>query len=259
MIILVKNYLKNFLRAIGLEVSVYSKHRHSINTKEFIPIKQNHSNFKLYNSGLKKTKNSQSDNIYKQLRFFSLMQIVKHILNNDKVYDFAECGCWKGHSSFIISKLIVENNKDIDFHIFDSFEDGLSVSNINDGDFFYRDESTKKRISKRDFYSNEQFVRNEVLKEFNFVKIYPGWIPEKFNLIKDKKFSFIHIDVDLYNPTMDSLKFFYSRLQEGGAILCDDYNISHYPGAKKAWDEFFKDKEYTFFYESPLGGCFIIK
>jgi hypothetical protein len=257
--ILILNYIKNFLRLIGLEVSIYSKFRHSIDTKEFIPIKDNHPDFKLYNNGLKKTKNSQSDNIYKQLRFLSLIQVVKYVLKKDEVYDFVECGCWKGHSSFIISNLINENKKNIDFHIFDSFEDGLSESNINDGVFFHRDEITKKRISKNNFYSTEKFVSKEVLNEFNFVNIYPGWIPVKFNQVKDKKFSFIHIDVDLYDPTMDSLKFFYPRLQDGGAILCDDYNVVHYPGARKAWDEFFIDKEYNFFYESPLGGCFIIK
>ena len=257
--ILIKNYLKNFLRMLGLEVSLYNEFSHSIDTNDFIPIKENYSNFELYNKGLKITKNLKSDNIYKQLRFLSLIQVVKHILKKNEVNDFVECGCWRGHSSFIISSLIKKSEKDINFHIFDSFEDGLSESNINDSTFFYRDEATKKRISKRDFYSSERFVSEEVLSEFNFVNIYPGWIPEKFNLIKDKKFSFIHIDVDLYDPTLHSLNFFYSRLQKGGAIICDDYNVTHYPGAKKAWDEFFLDKEYNFFYESPLGGCFIIK
>jgi|TARA_B110000858_G_C17808821_1_gene479645 O-methyltransferase len=257
--ILIKNYIKNFLRMLGLEVSLYNEFIHVIDTKDFIPIKDNNFNFQLYNKGLKITKNLKSDNIYKQLRFLSLIQVVEHILKKNEVNDFVECGCWRGHSSFIISSLIKKNKKKINFYIFDSFEDGLSESNINDGSFFYRDEATKKRISKRDFYSSESFVSEEVLSEFNFVNIYPGWIPEKFNQVKDKNFSFVHIDVDLYDPTMDSLKFFYPRLQEGGAILCDDYNVAHYPGAKKAWDEFFLNKEYNFFYESPLGGCFIIK
>ena len=38
-----------------------------------------------------------------------------------------------------------------------------------------------------------------------------------------------------------------------------DYNSSQFPGAKDAWDKYFKNQKYDFFYESPFGGCFIIK
>ena len=58
-------------------------------------------------------------------------------------------------------------------------------------------------------------MKNEVLKDFDFVKIYKGWIPEKFNLVDNSKFSFVHIDVDLYEPTLKSLEFFFPRLEEG--------------------------------------------
>ena len=62
--------------------------------------------------------------------------------------------------------------------------------------------------------------------------------PKKYGL--DKKFSFVHLDVDIYTSTLEALKFFYPRINRGGAILSHDY-----PGAvgvKKAFDEFFEDK-----------------
>ena len=31
---------------------------------------------------------------------------------------------------------------------------------------------------------------------------------------------------------------FYPKLDIGGIIVCDDYNISAYSGAKDAWDEY---------------------
>ena len=92
-----------------------------------------------------------------------------------------------------------------------------------------------KKINKTQFVSNDEFVKNEVLKDFKFVEIFKGWIPEKFNKVKDKKFSFVHIDVDLYEPTLQSLEFFFPRLIEGGIIVCDDYNSFGFDGAKKAW------------------------
>jgi Macrocin-O-methyltransferase (TylF). len=179
------------------------------------------------------------------MRFFSLIQLVQYVVSKKDVNSFVECGCWKGHSSYIIAKIIKESNRNIKFHIFDSFE-GLSTSTHNDSNFFSRKNKEKKNIS-RHFSSSENFVKDEVLKDFNFVETYKGWIPEKFNEVKDKSFSLIHIDVDLYEPTMDSLKFFYPKIVKGGIIICDDYNITAYPGAKKAKDESFLDTDYSFF------------
>ena len=77
--------------------------------------------------------------------------------------------------------------------------------------------------------------------------------------IKNKKFQFVHIDVDVFEPTLESLEFFYPRLIKGGIIVCDDYNGAQFPGATKAWDEYFKNKNVFFNYSVPLGASFIIK
>ena len=59
------------------------------------------------------------------IRFYSLIQNINHILKQKKIKDFIELGCWNGHSSLIISNLIKKSKKKINFHIFDSFK-GLS-------------------------------------------------------------------------------------------------------------------------------------
>ena len=99
----------------------------------------------------------------------------------------------------------------------------------------------------------------KVLENFNFVKLYKGWIPDRFEEVSGKKFSFAHIDVDLYEPTRDSLEFFFPRLVEGGSIVVDDYGMSQFPGCKKAVDEFLNRNECKLFYEMPAGGCFMMK
>lgn len=68
--------------------------------------------------------------------------------------------------------------------------------------------------------------------------LYKGWIPEKFHEVEDKEFSLVHIDVDLHDPTLASLEFFWPRLNAGGMIVCDDYGSEACPGAKKAMDDF---------------------
>ena len=80
------------------------------------------------------------------------------------------------------------------------------------------------------------------LAPFPNTVLLPGWIPERFAEVRDKTFCFVHIDVDLYQPTKDSIAFFYPRMQPGGIILCDDYGFTTCPGATKAVDEYLGGK-----------------
>ena len=138
----------------------------------------------------------------------------------------------------ISKKLSIADNNN--FFLVDSFE-GLSEileedkpENIN----IYQSQ-------KGDLKSNISNVEN-LFTDFDNVHILKGWIPEIFNILEpSNKYKFVHIDVDLYEPTLKSLEFFYPRLVEGGIIVCDDYNSKHFSGSKKAWDEFFSNK--TFF------------
>jgi len=267
---MLKKIIKNLLRIISslFNLSIFVKKNKKNTDYEIIdkniwmPFFYSKKYFSLYKEGLEKSKQQKTDNFSKNLRHYSLMQCVKHVLskNNLQNYNFAECGCWNGHSTYIISKILKENNFKNKFYIFDSFEGGLSDLNQEDKNLLQ--EMSEEEVSKQKDYlkSSEQQVKN-ILKDFEFVEIYNGWIPKKFFHIKDKKFQFVHLDVDLYEPTRDSLNFFFPKLAEGGIIVCDDYNFSTFPGAKKAWDDFFKDKKesYNFFYELPFGGCLIIK
>ncbi len=59
--------------------------------------------------------------------------------------------------------------------------------------------------------------------------------------LEDKKFAFVSLDTDLYEPTYEGLKFFYPRLSPGGYVFIHDYNSSQYPGVKRGVDEFRKE------------------
>ena len=52
-------------------------------------------------------------------------------------------------------------------------------------------------------------------------------------------FSFVHLDVDLYQSTKDGLAWFYPRLNRGGILISHDY--SNADGVRKAFDEFFAE------------------
>jgi O-methyltransferase len=157
--------------------------------------------------------------------------------------DTAECGVYKGSSSYLICERLAGLDKT--HHVFDSFE-GLSEPVGIDG----------KLWSKGDLSAGESVVQ-ATLKGFP-VKLYKGWIPARFAQVADKTFCYVHIDVDLFQPTLDSLEFFYPRMVPGGIILCDDYGFLTCPGARQAFNEFMEDKLERII-EVPTGQGFIIK
>jgi O-methyltransferase len=173
---------------------------------------------------------------------YQLMRLVRDVPGNT-----AECGVYAGAGSYIICKVNKENELlDRTHYIFDSFE-GLSNPLDCDGEHWI----------KGDMTCSIEVVKNN-LSEFSNISMHKGWIPERFKDVENLQFCFVHIDVDLYQPTFDSIKFFYSRMNEGGLIVCDDYGFTSCPGATKAIDQFLSDKKEKMISLS-CGGGFLIK
>ncbi|MGI0117386.1 TylF/MycF/NovP-related O-methyltransferase [Zooshikella sp. RANM57] len=156
-----------------------------------------------------------------------------------------ECGAYKGASSYLVCKFNKSRCIDKTHYIFDSFE-GLSEPGIEDGVYW----------QEGDLCSEENKLMTS-LNEFENYKIFKSWIPDKFYSLEKETFSFVHIDVDLYQPTYDSIDFFYSRLNKGGVLVCDDYGISKCPGATKAIDDYLADKIEKMISLNCGGGFFI--
>ncbi|MBN1430147.1 MAG: class I SAM-dependent methyltransferase [Anaerolineae bacterium] len=165
-------------------------------------------------------------NTYTLDRKYILDQMMQLVLGVEG--DTAECGAFQGASSYFMCRRIAGTGKK--HHVFDSFE-GLSKPQSEDGTYW----------QSGNLASAEAVIRDN-LREFDFVVYHSGWIPEKFHEVAASRFSFVHIDVDLYQPTLESMSFFYERLSPGGIILCDDYGSTVCPGAKLAVDSFMSDK-----------------
>ena len=78
----------------------------------------------------------------------------------------------------------------------------------------------------------------QALAEFPKLVISQGWVPQVLEQLPEQVWSFVHLDVDLYEPTLGGLEYFYPRLSAGGIIITDDYGTPRYPGARKAWEKF---------------------
>ncbi len=157
-------------------------------------------------------------------RKFTVQQLVRSLSHLEG--DTAECGVLAGATSYLICQERPEN----EHHIFDSFE-GLSPPASMDHT------NEKSHWKTGDLAVAESIVRKN-LSQFEHVHYHAGWIPTKFSDVSSRQFCFVHVDVDLYEPTRDSIEFFYPRLLPGGMLVCDDYGFTTCPGAKQACDEF---------------------
>jgi hypothetical protein len=169
-------------------------------------------------------------------RFFSLVQLLRRALPPAGL--IAECGCYRGLSSYILCRYIKLADQRFDGHgyrIFDSFA-GLSEPQPEDAVGEREPQAPMlKQISRRGQFAARLEEVRTALNSFPGVEFYPGWIPEAFPAEPGARYSFVHLDVDLYQPTRDSLEYFYPRLVPGGSIVCDDFN---WPGARKAIEDF---------------------
>ena len=207
----------------------------------------------LYDHAQKMTQMTASDNILRRRRHHTLMQLFKNVITDVDKGNIAECGCFRGLSSYEISHHAAKNGFKIRFVIFDSFE-GLSEFK---GEDLGRVSKEERELLTKALACPLDIVQ-ENLKEFKFIDYKKGWIPERFSEASDMKFIFVHIDVDLYQPIKDSLEFLYPRTLPGGIIAFDDYGCMTFPGAKRAVDEFMKEKK-DFFISVPSGEAFIVK
>lgn len=139
--------------------------------------------------------------------------------------DIAEVGVYKGGSA----KLLCEAKADKYLHLFDTFT-GLPEPGSKDD---------LSQFQKGKYLAPFEKVK-KYLRGYSKVKFYKGNFPETAKSVKNKKFSFVNLDVDIYKSTLESLNFFYPRMNKGGMIISHDYEGSM--GVRKAFNHFLKDK-----------------
>jgi len=133
--------------------------------------------------------------------------------------DIAEVGVYRGGSA----RLMCEVRGSRSLYLFDTFE-GLPDARSGD-----------ERFGSGQYAASYEKVQ-AYLSPFRDVHLFKGLFPATAGPIMDKRFSFVHLDVDLYESTRDSLEFFYPRVSPGGIILIHDYLWAE--GVRKAVQEF---------------------
>lgn len=174
------------------------------------------------------------------IRIQSALNLARYFLYSLEIEGArAECGVFKGFSALLVSKVAAAKLGKFTgagFHLIDSF---AGFAQPRRDDFIpVRLEPGKAAMAPL-FGAGGAAVPLEhvakVLRRYPDISFHKGFIPGVFSDLPEKQWAFVHIDVDLYEPTLASLEYFYPRMKKGGIILCDDYGSRVFPGARKAW------------------------
>ena len=118
-----KLFLKiiNALLFFTKEKGGFVKHYGLINFNELKILSEEKEYLDLYRNSLTKAGNTNSDNILKILRYYNLNSIIDETIRKKIPGAIAECGCWHGHSSFLIHEKFESKKIRKNFYIFDAF------------------------------------------------------------------------------------------------------------------------------------------
>lgn len=161
-----------------------------------------------------------------KVRFYNLWFQVEQLKKNKITGAFAELGVFQGETARAIHHMDPSRI----FYLFDTFS-GFSKEDL------------AQETQKDDRFSTDMFDDTSIEKVKDFIsgntnlQFLPGYFPETAASLANENFALVHLDADLYAPTIDALKFFYPRLTKGGVIIIHDYN-HNWDGIPKAVNEF---------------------
>lgn len=166
----------------------------------------------------------------------------------------AECGVYYGETAMFINKYW----KDRTLYLCDTFEGFVDKDVMKEEKNFEAFKTGSFTYSSFRAEAPElviDTVKARMLYPQN-VKVYQGKFPDSICGLEDT-FSFVNLDMDLYQPQLDGLRFFWDKIERGGGILLHDYFHPELPGVKAAVADFEKEKNYVL-PKIPIGdGCSI--
>jgi macrocin-O-methyltransferase TylF-like protien len=161
-----------------------------------------------------------------------------------------ECGVFKGASlvRFATFREILESPYSRKIIGFDAFGKFPKRGDANDRAFIEHFEG-----EAGDGISVDEMIevfRHKEIQNFELVRgDICDTVPEYVDRHPELKIALLHIDVDVYEPTVTTLKHLYPRVVPGGLVVFDDY--STVAGETQAADEFFETTD-VFFEKLPM-------
>ena len=160
-------------------------------------------------------------------RLYVLWQAVRNVATVPG--SAAEIGSYRGGSAYFIAKSFVKfTGREVPIHVFDTFE-GHPEGAVTLHDGFH----SVGRFGG----TNYEKVR-ALLAPFTQLTIHKGDVSASLPHLAESTYRLVHIDTDLYQPTVVCLDYFGDRMCRGGIIVVDDYGAPKCAGIATAVGEY---------------------
>lgn len=182
------------------------------------------------------------------VRVASMRLAAEEIYENKIIGNVAELGVYKGEFAKYINAEFIDKT----IYLFDTFR-GFDLRDVK-----VELENNYSSASEKDFNNdNIDLVLSKMMYREN-CKVVEGYFPESASRIDDI-FSFVSIDVDLFKPIYEGLKWFYPRMSKGGFIFVHDVNGLKFSGAKEAVKLFCEENKKMYVSLPDVSGTVIIR
>ena len=170
---------------------------------------------------------------------YRTIELLAEELNRNAVQgDIAEAGVDYGDCSWVINAAFPDRK----LYLYDTFS-GFDKRDVETEEHSHY--TTKGFFNSANYFRRTDFATPE--DQINYVKqrlkhpqnavFRKGYFPESAAYEQDNRFAFVSLDMDLYQPILCGIDFFYPRLNNGGYIMIHDYNHREFRGIKKALAE----------------------
>jgi O-methyltransferase len=146
--------------------------------------------------------------------------------------DFVECGVNTGMYSLAVCDYLAFNRTGKAFHLFDTFA-GIPLEQIT------QRERELGRIEENQAWFEECYeVARRNFAAYPRAQLVRGKIPDTLKSVDIPEICYLSLDMNIVEPEIAALEFFWGKLTPGAPVILDDYGWSGFAPQKEALDAF---------------------
>lgn len=157
-------------------------------------------------------------------RLDNLRDCIETVVREEVPGDLIETGVWRGGASIFMRGVLKANGvTDRSVWVADSFRglpppDPGRYPDDSDGLWHTADHLAVPLEAVKDNFDRYGLLDDQV-------RFLEGWFRDTLPTVRDKTWSVIRLDGDMYESTTDALENLYPSLAPGGFLIVDDYSI----------------------------------
>jgi hypothetical protein len=178
--------------------------------------------------------------------YMDLSQAVAHITRHGVPGDVCEFGSYKGHSGYLLSRLLEAEKSDKTLYLFDMFEN------------FPEESAGVDAFWSKTHHVDFEEVKSKFVDRKN-VRLIKGDFTHTLASVPLGKLALIYVDCDSYRATLFLMKeLFETHLSEKGMMIFEDYGHPALLGNRLAVHEFFDNRKDCITFFSQFSGYYIV-